>query len=505
MPWRRRLAALTVAMAALGAAVIGPAASAQVADGSGPTRTSMPDDWDVDVASLPLAIQVGIPPVLPLDVGAGAGFAGIKVTSLPLGLASAGPIYAPVLDALGLLGGTGALVPILARLLPALVLGGPTIFGLPPLPIDPKLLPVLPLPPLPSPPLPTVQCTANFPGDPREVTCGGPVQGLLGYEVAASSGTGRISGDPLDTGSIEAESAVRLAGFAPQKGQTILPVEVDALAASSRVRGRGSAIEASTAVQLSGIDILGGAIHIDGVRAGQAASLTGSQGGGAIDRDECIVTGMEVAGTPVRVAGDHLTVGTSTQQNPLGPLASELAGAMTKFGSQTVDALSLPLDVGVLEIRPLPASPANVDPAGTRVESRLACLDVTYRIPASGSSMRFTIGQSTLSMSATRTGLASSTGDLGGATDASLSAPASGGGSDGVLGSSEAVSRGPSLPAPPQAIEPGSGAPAPSAVPVFREVAARRATWVFVFIALLLVTAAVPLLARGRRATWRYR
>lgn len=459
-----------------------------------------PDDWDVDIGSLPVAIQVSVPPALPIDVAAGAGFAGINVSSLPLALASAGPVHAPVIDALGLLGGTGALLPIALELFPALILGGSTIFGLPPAPIDPGLLPEIPLPPLPSPELPTVQCTANFPGDPREVTCGGPSQGILGYEMAAFSGVASVDGDPLDPDTIDSRSSVRGSGLRPSEGMTLLPLDVGAIAASSRVRVEGQAVQASTAVEVGGVNLLDGLLEIDSIRNGLGASLSGRAGESALERDVCRISGVRIAGVPVELDSEGVTVGDTTQANPLSDALGSLSGELGRLSGETVESLSLPLDVGRLGIRALPVDPPSIAEDGTRIETRAACMEITYTIAASGSSIRIVLGQSTVSMSAFRrgesTGTPSTSGDLAG--------PVAGGDLPGGSAVASAPTRAAATPLPvPEPIRAGEGAPPPSSADVFRTVAAKPTDWWPVQLAMLVGSVAVVAALRGRRAVWR--
>ncbi len=499
---RRRIVAAAGAVS-LVAAVSAPASSQTAASTS-------PDDWDVKVASLPVVVKVAIPPVLPLEVTAGAGYAGIGATTQPLILASVGPVYAPVLDALGLLGGTGALVPIVSKLVPALALGAPTIFGLPPTPIDPGLVPALPLPPIPSPELPVVQCTANFPGDPRAITCGGPQQAFFGYEFKALSGTATTAGEASDVSTLKATSAVRGAGFGPSPGSTFFPLEIGTLDATSDVRTAGDAVVGRTAVAVGGIDILDGLLQIDAVRNSLTGSLTGRPGKADLARDVCDISGLRLAGVPLSVGPAGITVGKTESPSPLGGLLGGLVGQLTSLANQTVTMLSLPLDVGKLSLRALPVSAPSIREDGTRIETSTSCLEVNYSIPASGSSVTVIIGQSTLSMSAYRLGLSDDVPDREG----SVAAAGSSGGAqaDGLGLGVEPMSE--ELAGPGESdtfgagagdlvpVTAGSGAPAPSRTRVFRQTAVKTPDWSPVLLAVALVGVAALALTRSRRVVW---
>ena len=95
------------------AAALTPAAQGQAIKGSAP------DSFDVDASAAPVLVGLSAPSALPLDVAAGVGFSSAKLNSQPKGTAEAAPGYVPLLAALPLLGGTGALPAIGARLLPA--------------------------------------------------------------------------------------------------------------------------------------------------------------------------------------------------------------------------------------------------------------------------------------------------------------------------------------------------------------------------------------------------
>lgn len=473
-----------------------PPAGAQLAPAAG----RGPDDWDVSISSLPVALQTSVPPVLPIDVGMGVGYAGISGSSLPLVLASVGPIYAPVLDALGLLGGTGALVPIALKLIPSLLLGGPTIFGLPPLPIDPGLLPAVPTPPLPSPDLPVVQCTAKFPGDPRQVTCGGPQQGFLGFRVGALSGTSRVDGESSDTDTIAARSSVRASGMEPEEGATLAPISAGVLNATSTMKTSEGSIQGGTSVEVGGIDLLAGLVQVESVRTSITASLTGRPGEAAVNVQPCQIGGVKIAGVPVIMRADGVTVDSNTTPLPIGEVlggVADLVRQLSQQGGQALRQLSIPIDVGVVSIKALPPVAPTVAEDGTRVEARARCLEVAYTIAASGSSMRVAVGQSTLSMSAYR-----SDGFGGGPLG---DGPGGLGPGDGVplpeLGDTPGLL--PELADLPDAPPAGSGAPPPSDVPVFRTVVARAPDWLPVLLALLGAAVTSLALVRGRRATWR--
>src|SRR3546814_14415829 len=92
-----------------------------------------------------MLIEVSAPAALPLDVLAGLAYAQVGVNSQPRIQSTASPLFVPLLQDVGLLGGTSGVLGIGVRLVPGLVVGLPPLIGLDPLPIDAGLLPLAPL------------------------------------------------------------------------------------------------------------------------------------------------------------------------------------------------------------------------------------------------------------------------------------------------------------------------------------------------------------------------
>jgi hypothetical protein len=466
-----------------------PSSSARPSD----TSAAGPDQWDVKVNSLPVLLRVSVPPALPLEVTAGVGFAGIQTSTQPLTLSTAAPVYAPIIDALGLLGGVGAVVPIATKLVPSLIAGFPTIFGLPPTPIDPGLFPPLPPLTLPSPPLPVVQCTAFFPGDPHEVTCGGPAQSLAGFEFAASSGTATTMGDANKPDTLAAESAARVAGLRASSGNTLTPISIGGVASAAQQSVQGPAVFGSTSVSLTDINLFG-VIAIKELRDSLSASLTGRPGEQALQREVCNISGLTVAGVPMTIGTEGLHVADQSLLTTLGSSLSGAVSAVLAIGNTSVTKLSLPLDVGQLEITLLPPTNPTIGDDGNRIEAAASCLQVRYFIPASGSALTVVLGQSTLSMSARRLQPFQPASGSGGSTalpSASAAAPAGYGST--AVGNTAGIS----------AVQPGAIAPAPSTKAFVRAAAQHRIDWTPVMVALAIASWAVLAAARGRRAVYR--
>lgn len=452
--WRCLLAAALAA-----SAVLAPAASAQSASGG-----AAPAAFDVDSSAVPVLIGASAPSALPLDVAAGVGFAGAKLNSQPKGTAEAAPAYVPLVGALPLLGGPGALPGIATRLLPGLLVGFPTIIGLPPIPIDPTLVPAPDVPVLPAPPLPPIECSASVPGDTEPVSCGGPTQDVLGFTMGAGSGTASAQGDPNDKSTLRVDAAVRGGGFGPAPSNSLLPISAGAIASSATSYVKEGRVIAGVSTAVQDLSIFG-SIKIPSMETSISAALDGTPENASVQGERCTIAGATVAGVPVTIDGDGIHV--ATQNLPLGGVL----GTADQLVQNTLSTLGVTLktvtagngDPGSAQAAAFPGQ-ATISADGTKLAASLACLEVSYKVPTSGSVLTLTFGTASVSMQAftaipaTIGGGSSSSGGAGGAGGASAS------GSDAAttspLPKSTPSGSGIVAPAAPVA---GTGAPTPSA------------------------------------------
>lgn len=451
---RRCLVTAMVAMAV----ALSPAAQGQVAVGAAPAT------FDVNASAAPVLVAISAPSALPLDVAAGIGFSGAKLNSQPKGTAEAAPGYIPLAGALPLLGGPGALPGIAARLLPGLLVGLPTVFGLPPVPIDPTVIAVPPIPVLPAPPLPALECFASVPGDTAPVTCGGPTQDALGFKVAAASGVASATGNAGDLSTLRVDTAVKGGGLSAAPENTLLPLTAAAIASSASAYVKDGRIvgAASTAVQDFSI---AGAIKIPLMETSISAALDGTPGNAAVHGERCTITGATVAGVPVTIDGEgvHLADQTSSLGAVIGPLNELVQRTLDQLGI-TLKTAARPADPGAASATTFPGA-VSLSKDGTKVAASLACLEVGYKVPTSGLTASLTIGSASVVMQAFGAATAAE-GPIGSITDtgtgAGLAAPTTGGElSLPPLGSGGGA-------APPAAPAAGAGAPAPSTAPFQR-------------------------------------
>lgn len=486
--------------------LVAPAGSRAAETSSGGAPGDAPASFDIAAAALPVAIELSAPSALPLDVSAGLAYSGVGVNSQPLIVSEAAPVYVPLLSAAGLLGGSGNLVAIVAGLVPGLVVGAPTVVGLPPLPVDPTLLPLgelaKPISTLPIPDPPPLGCSANLPGDPRESTCGGPVQDLFGFQGKAGSAHTVAGGDQGDPASLHSESSAAMIGIDPAPGQTLAPFSAGAgrSAAFGRVkngRAEGGASTSTTEIEIAG------AIRIPSLDSSITAALGGTAQTAAVSERRCSLAGMTIAGVPVELRPDGFDVaGQATLPAPLSQ-ATELVNRALEQAHVVIGS-SGSLDPGVLQITPYPGAKTQLSADGTALDTSFGCLELRYRIPVSGTDVKITLGKASLRMSAFPQDSGGSLETAGGEPAGSV--PEAGPGAIDVGageggGSSLAASTAPLPPVspPPAAPVPGSGAGRPSATPFRRQVLAAQQTWQIPYAPFALLVLAGPLLVQARR------
>jgi hypothetical protein len=401
LPLRVRHRIAVAALVAVGAVAPVPA-GAQAADA--------PDSFSIDTAATGMLIEVSAPAALPLDVLAGVAYAQVGVNSQPRIQSTASPLFVPLLQDVGLLGGTSGVLGIGVRLVPGLVVGLPTLIGLAPLPIDAGLLPLEPLAEfatsLPVPAVPPLGCTANLPDEPREVECGGGAQDFFGFRVGAASARSVAEGDIEDPSTLSSRSDASVAGVAPSGGQPIAAVSAAAMGATAEggiVEGRATTTASASVADLD----LAGQFKLGAVKARYAGATAGSAETFEEALD-CDIVGAELAGQSIALGTESLTIPGQEIGLPLGDALAGLAGGLAELGGQIGAA-----DIGTVTITPNPAPVVEVSEDGTAVERRFGCLEIRYRILTSGTDVRLTLGNIAVSLNAANDQAFSPEGDLG--------------------------------------------------------------------------------------------
>lgn len=474
-------------------AVVGVApvpAGAQVA--------AAPDSFSIDTAATGMLIEVSAPAALPLDVSAGLAYAQVGVNSQPRIQSAASPLFVPLLQDVGLLGGTSGVLGIGVRLVPGLVVGLPTLIGLDPLPIDPGLVPLEPLAQLatslPVPGVPPLGCTSNLPGEPREAECGGGAQDFFGFRVGAASARTEADGDSEDVSTLSSRSDASVAGVAPSGGQPLAAISAAAMGATAEGGIEEGRATTTASASVTGLDIAG-QLRVDSVNARYA----GATGGTAETFEEafgCDLAGAELAGQPIALGTGSLTVPGQEIDLPLADALAGLAGGLDAQGGQVG-----PADIGTVTITPNPEPVVEVSEDGTAVERRFGCLEIRYRILTSGTDVRITLGNVAVSLNAANDEAFWSGGDLGGTGGAGggMTVDFGGGGTSVDLGSGSSPDVGDDGFTLPEAPEAGGEAPPPSDRPFATAVQSAGwgidGGWLAPFALLAL---AIPLLTKAR-------
>jgi hypothetical protein len=498
-------------------AALGPAADAQA-----PAGGEAPASFDAEVEALPVFVEVQAPTALPLVVTAGYGYSGVKVNSQPQVVGEAGPVYAPIAGDLGLLGGLGALPETGLRIVPGLLVGlGPTV-GLPPVPIDPRLVPQPDIPVFPAPPLPALSCFSYLPGAPNEASCGGASQNILGFDLGAAAGSTRSGGDPGDRASLFSEAAVRSAGLVPTGGNQLVPIRVGAIESAAESRVVDGRITGGATAAIGDIEVAG-ALRIGAIRTTVTAATAGTEGTAAVDRELCAVTGVDLLGVPLSVDGEgvHFADSEAAQQlinafglpgNPLSDLGASLDGLVDEAIGQGEEAANdLLAQLGIV-LRT--AGPEGFDPGaasgdlyfggepvasadGRTAHVEAACLELTYTIPVSGTTVRMLFGQARAQLTAA--GPVSRAPAPSGASGSAAGSPS---GTAGSSSGSDAPARPTTAAAaPPAAPRPADLAAPPAATAFETEGPAPIADLMDVYPAFALLVLASPLLAGAAHLT----
>ena len=412
----RRLVAAVAAVAAL--AVTAPPVPAG-ADGT----PSPPDSFSVTASAAPIDSLSAVPTALALQAETGIAVSSLKLNGQPFITASASPLYVPALAALQ---------------------GGDQVAAL-------------------------ASCTANFPGDPHEASCGGPGQSSGGLDVGAASGHALAQANADDPSATRGEAAAHVAGA----GLGVASSGSVASAVSGYLDGGRLVGGASSALD----DVLiAGVLRIGSIRSDISGALGGEPGTGALTTS-FDVAGASIGGIPVDIdeQGVHVQ-DTGLLAGALDQLQAAVNGLLAQAG--------LSIDV-------VPARTEDLPDDGTTLSAASGGLAINFDQPTSGVFVHLLLARSTLSMSAVRFAPATAASPVAAATTPTSSA----------VGPTTAVRPMTAPAAPPPAPVAGVGAPA-LAVPAAVGVPFEDADWQVVYLVSIALVMALPLLTILRRTSW---
>lgn len=427
---------------ARGCALVGGIVAAVLASAALPSSAQSvgPDSFDVTAQGAAIVAEAAAPAVLPLQAQAGLAVSTVNANNQPFALGEAAPVYFPL----------------------AALLAADT--------------------PVPA----AITCTSHAPGEPAESSCGGPAEqtGLL--SVGAASGSTSASSDP-ESSSVTVQASARGSDIAPAVVSAV-PVKVENVASAASAKPHEGRMTAGASAAVHGIDVAG-VLHISSVESSASVAAGGTPGSASHDV-EFALSGAEVAGIPVTIDENGLTVD------------GEAAAPGVVLDLQ--DQVNTVLEAAGLSVSVVPAeSTAESTAEGTFADARSPGLRVRFSNDQSGIFAEVILARSEAQVAATKfAALTPANSDLSTTpagpqpsvdpdvttSPATTSSPAT---------ATELPS--PALPSPP---EPGASAPEPSDTPFLELGAPARVVlddWLLVYPPFALLVFALPALFVLRR------
>ncbi len=395
----------------------------QAQEGSSPAKVGQaavkaPTSFVVETSASAIQIDLSAPTLLPLDINVGIGYAGTNFNSQPLIKTNAAPMYLPLLGSLGLLGGWAGVPDLLVGLLPGLVIGLPTFWGLPQLSLDADQLgktiaPVQPiLKEIWPKKEPVLGCESFYPGDVAQAECGGSADDVLGFQVKSSGAKTTVVGDPLDASKMHTEATASVLAVKTVKKAGFVPFSTELAKSSTAARVENGIVKAGVSTSLGEITI-GGILKIAALESSVSAELGGTKETAAVSERRCKIVGASILGIPIEFGDGGIQLANAAKV-PLvvdGAMAIANEGLrkagiiIAKAGETTAD-LPVPggsgagFDPGILKITPYPGIETKMAEDGTSMETNFGCLEIHYRVPVSGLDVKLNLGRVAMKMGA---------------------------------------------------------------------------------------------------------
>lgn len=415
--------ALRASVGVLGSAVLASGllafpASAQQSPSSTDVaaKGKAPTSFVVETSASAIQLDLSAPTLLPLDVNMGIGYAGTNFNSQPLIKTNAAPLYLPLLGSLGLLGGWSGVPDLVVGLLPGLVIGLPTLWGLPQLPLDSSALgetvkPVQPiLKEIWPKKEPVLGCESFYPGDVAQADCGGSADDVLGFQVKSSGARTTVVGDPYDSSKMHTESSASVLAVKTVKKAGYIPFSAELAKSSTAATIDKGIVKAGIETSIGEITI-GGILKIAGLESSVSGQLDGTKENAAVSERRCKIVGASILGIPIEFGDGGIKLA-NTLKVPVGTdaamaIANEglrKAGiVIAKAGDQAAEVTpgdSAGFDPGILKITPYPGTETKLAEDGTSMETNFGCLEIHYRVPVSGLDVKLNLGRVAMRMSA---------------------------------------------------------------------------------------------------------
>ncbi|MGK2957317.1 MAG: hypothetical protein ACSLFB_02690 [Acidimicrobiales bacterium] len=381
-----------------------------------------PTSFVVETTASAIQLDLSAPTLLPLDINIGIGYAGTNFNSQPLIKTNAAPLYLPLLASLGLLGGWVGVPDLVIGLLPSLVVGLPTLWGLPQLPLDQKKLaetvePARPiLKDLWPKKEPVLGCESFYPGDVAQAECGGRAEDVLGFQINASGARTTVVGDPMDKSKMHTEATASVLEVKTVKKPGLVPFSTEFAKSSTAAKVEDGIVKAGVSTSLGEISI-GGILKIAALESSVSAELGGTKETAAVSERRCKIVGASIMGIPIEFGDSGFTLANADKVpggvNTAVKIANE---ALSKAGiiigkageaSTPLPAAAPPaggatsgFDPGILKITPYPGIETKMAEDGTSMETNFGCLEIHYRVPVSGLDVKLNLGRVSLKMGA---------------------------------------------------------------------------------------------------------
>lgn len=377
-----------------------------------------PTSFVVETTASAIQLDLSAPTLLPLDINIGIGYAGTNFNSQPLIKTNAAPLYLPLLASLGLLGGWVGVPDLVIGLLPSLVVGLPTLWGLPQLPLDQKKIaetvePARPiLKDLWPKKEPVLGCESFYPGDVAQAECGGRAEDVLGFQVNASGARTTVVGDPMDTSKMHTEATTSVLEVKTVKKPGLVPFSTEFATSSTAAKVEDGIVKAGVSTSLGEISI-GGILKIAALESSVSAELGGTKETAAVSERRCKIVGASIMGIPIEFGDGGFTL-TNAAKLPVAvngavQIANEAlrkAGIIIAKAGETTADLPVPggsgagFDPGILKVTPYPGIETKMAEDGTSMETNFGCLEIHYRVPVSGLDVKLNLGRVGLKMGA---------------------------------------------------------------------------------------------------------
>ncbi len=405
---------LVVALAAVPAQAQASSSQSSVSQAGAKAPTS----FVVDTSGAAIQLDLSAPTLLPLDVNMGIGYAGTNFNSQPLIKTNAAPLYLPLLGSIGLLGGWAGVPDLVVGLLPGLVIGLPTLWGLPQLPLDADTLkagvaPVQPvLKELWPEKEPVLGCESFYPGDVAQTECGGSADDVLGFQVKSSGARTVVEGDPIDSSKLRTESSASVLAVKTVKKAGFIPFSAELAKASTAARVEDGVVKAGISTSLGEI-VIGGILKIAALESSVTAELGGTKETAAVSERRCKIVGASILGIPIEFGDGGIRLANAAKLplpvNGAMTIVNEglrKAGIIIANAGETTAEVPTPtgssagFDPGILKVTPYPGSETKMAEDGTSMETNFGCLEIHYRVPVSGLDIKFNLGRVAMRMSA---------------------------------------------------------------------------------------------------------